>query len=72
MFEARCGNGKLLVSSINLKVDSPEMKSFFQGVADYINSPHFNPENEISIETFESISNGVAPIDTTTETSIYE
>lgn len=72
MFEAKCGNGSLLVSSINLCIVEPEIKSLFQGALDYLNSPDFDPSEEISFETLESISRMTSPVSETNETSIYE
>ena len=72
MFEAKCGNGTLLVSSIDLQADYPEIKSLYQGVLRYMNSPAFSPEGTISEATLRSLVTSDTPAATTTSTSIYE
>lgn len=72
LFETRCGNGSLIVSSINLKIDSPEIKSLFKGIIDYMESSGFNPANEISLETLEAITNNKNTVHKTNATSIYQ
>lgn len=72
LFESRCGNGSLMVSSIDLTVDSPEMKSLLAGILRYMNSDSFAPEDEISPETLGTIISGTDNDTKTTSTSIYE
>lgn len=72
IFEVRCGEGSVMVSSIDLKVDSPEMKSLMQGILDYMNSASFAPEAEISAATLEAIVAGNETKSKTNSTSIYE
>jgi len=49
-FEAKCGNGKLMVCSINMR-DSldqrPVTKQLFSSMLNYMNSESFNPQNTI-------------------------
>lgn len=71
MFETKCGKGTLVVSSINLSADSPEIKSLYKGVLEYMNSSAFKPANEINSKSLENIVSGTE-IKTTKSTSIYE
>jgi len=61
-----------MVSSIDLTVDSPEMKSLLAGILRYMNSDSFAPEDEISPETLGTIISGTDNDTKTTSTSIYE
>ena len=72
MFEARCGNGTLFVSSIDLTADRPEIRSLLSGILDYMDSPAFSPRNEISLAALKSLTAIDSPVETTKETSIYE
>jgi len=72
MFEARCGNGTLVVSSINLNADFPEIRSMRNGVISYMNSPAFAPAARITQETLESLTTTSGAQNATTATSIYE
>lgn len=72
LFEAKCGRGTVVVSSINLNVESPEMKSMLKGILDYMNSTEFTPEKEISVASLESITAAHPKIGKTSATSIYE
>lgn len=71
MFEAKCGKGTLIVSSINLEADYPEIKSLYLGVLQYMNSPAFAPAAVISPDTLRDLLTGNAA-EATTATSIYE
>lgn len=72
IFEAKCGNGKIYVSSINLNADGPEMKSLLNGILQYLNSEEFNPQNEVTYQQIESITDSNTKIENTNETSIYQ
>ena len=50
LFECRCGNGKLLVSSLGLHhlLKYPEARALQQAVYDYLGSRHFAPTQELS------------------------
>ena len=72
LFEARCGNGSLMVSSIDLTMDSPEIRSLLSGILEYMNSGSFAPADEISTETLGSIISDADNNTKTTSTSIYE
>lgn len=72
IFEARLGKGSVVVSSIALGKESPEMKSLLQGLLDYMNSDTFAPEAEIDAATLHSV---ITYSDNKTKTnskSIYE
>ncbi len=47
LFEAKCGKGSLMVSSIDLQKDSPEIKALYRGVLNYMNSSEFQPKIEL-------------------------
>lgn len=51
LFEAKYGKGKLIVSSIDLTKDLPEINALNTGIQSYMNSKAFNPKNEINDET---------------------
>lgn len=72
MFEAKCGNGKLFVSSINLNLGSPEVKSLKHGILQYLESDDFNPGNEVTISQIENITSSDKNIENTGATSIYQ
>lgn len=55
LFEASVVGGRLMVSSIDLTIGSPEIRSFLQGILDYMNSDSFNPHGRVSAETLERI-----------------
>ncbi len=48
LFEAKCGKGSIMVSSIDLQRDSPEIKVLYRGVLNYMNSSEFQPKIELS------------------------
>ena len=72
LFEARCGNGRLMVSSIDLNVDSPEVRSLRNGIIGYMSSDKFNPKDEIAPEILGTIITDSENNTKTTSTSIYE
>lgn len=72
IFEAKCGNGKIYVSSINLNAAGPEMKSLLNGILHYIDSEEFNPQNEVTFQQIESLTDSNTKIENTNETSIYQ
>lgn len=72
IFETKCGNGRIFVSSINLNADGPEMRSLRNGILRYLNSEEFNPANEVTFETIESITGSDTINETTNATSIYQ
>lgn len=72
IFEAKCGNGNILVSSINLNADGPEMKSLLNGILQYLQSKEFNPRNEVTFDKIESLTGSNIKIEKTNETSIYQ
>lgn len=72
MFETKCGKGSLIVSSINLLAEYPEIRSLYQSVLNYMNSTKFSPETCISETTFQTLISPEVPAGTTTSTSIYE
>jgi hypothetical protein len=57
-FEAKCGNGKLLVCSINMK-DSldhrPVTKQLLSSMLNYMNSDSFSPKTEIELQQINNI-----------------
>jgi hypothetical protein len=57
-FEAKAGNGKLLVCSINIK-DSldqrPVTKQFLSSVLKYMNSQSFNPQIGVNIDKIKEL-----------------
>lgn len=72
LFEARCGKGTVMVSSMALKNESPEMKSLLQGILDYMNSESFAPSAEIEASVLEAVAAGNDKKTKTNSTSIYE
>jgi len=58
VFEAKVGNGKLMVSSANLSADLKDMPSanqLYYSLQKYMNSAQFNPKNEVDFVTIEDI-----------------
>jgi hypothetical protein len=58
VFEARVGEGKLIVCSIDLKTnidERPSTKQLKASMLDYMNSNSFNPKVEISIDKIKSL-----------------
>jgi hypothetical protein len=53
LYEARVGNGKLMVSSLGLEegISHPEVRAFRESILDYMESDAFNPAIEIDIES---------------------
>jgi hypothetical protein len=53
LFEAKVGNGKLMVCSVDLQNDlsrRPATAQFRQSILEYMSSPRFNPEKEVNID----------------------
>ncbi len=58
LFEARVGQGRLLVCSINLKDNldkRPAAKQFLESLYSYIGSPQFAPQQELSIAALDKL-----------------
>lgn len=75
IFEACCGNGKLLFSSIdvlNPEIDAPEMAAMRNSLLDYLAGPCFNPSGVLAPEQLKSLASSTAKAESTTATSIYE
>lgn len=48
LFEARVGNGKLVVTTLNIsKENGPASAQLRQSIVNYMNSPEFNPKDEL-------------------------
>lgn len=47
LFEANCSNGKLLVSSIDLTQNEPEIQQLYTSLLNYMASESFNPATDI-------------------------
>lgn len=72
VFEAKCGNGKIFVSSIDLNADGPEMKSLRHGILRYIDSEDFNPQAEVRFTDIERLTDSDNVNQKTNATSIYQ
>lgn len=75
MFEARCGKGKLIVSSMDVLSDSegkPEVKQMLYSLISYMNSSEFNPSGVMSIKDLDALWDGKQVGKSTSATSIYE
>lgn len=75
IFEAKCGKGKLLFSSIDLlnpAIDSPDVKALRNSIVDYMNSEAFNPERSLPESKIIDLITSVGKQEETTATSIYE
>ncbi|RZL46493.1 MAG: beta-glucuronidase [Pedobacter sp.] len=58
VFEAKVGNGKLVVSSANLSADLkdlPSAKQLYYSLQKYMNSTNFNPKNEVDFAVIEDV-----------------
>ncbi len=57
LYEAKVGNGKIMVSSMNLenlKYEYPEAMALRNAIISYMNSDDFNPETELTAEQINS------------------
>lgn len=75
VFEARCGQGKLVVSSMDVLSDSegkPEVKQMLYSLLCYMTSSDFNPTGSMSLEELSSLWEGKEVGIATSATSIYE
>lgn len=75
IFEAKCGNGRLLFSAIDLlnpDLDTPDIKAFRASLIDYVNSPSFNPAGTITEESLTNLTIPVKKSVADTAISIYE
>lgn len=75
-FEAQCGGGRLLMTSIDLlspEADSPESRQLLRSLLAYMNSDAFSPSAEVSeADILNFINLEAADSQTTTATSIYD
>ena len=57
LFECRCGNGKLLFSTMNLQnlQQYPEARALLDAIYRYLSSEEFAPEQEMEMETLETL-----------------
>jgi len=57
LFECRCGNGKLLFSTMNLQnlQQYPEARALLDAIYRYLESPEFDPRGEMAVETLEEL-----------------
>lgn len=58
IFEATCGNGKLLFSAVDIlnpDIDSPDMKALRASVINYVNSPTFNPGGSVTADELDRL-----------------
>lgn len=57
LFECRCGNGKLLFSTLNLQnlQEYPEARALLHSIYRYLVSPEFVPEQEIEMEVVQGL-----------------
>lgn len=56
LFEARVGNGKLMVSTLNLDENNgPASAQLRHSIIKYMNSPAFNPKNELKPEVIQEL-----------------
>ena len=53
LFECRCGNGRLMVSSLGLHQlkQAPNVRALQKAIYDYMASDLFLPEEELTLET---------------------
>ena len=75
VFEAKCGNGRLLFSAfdiLNPDNDNPAMNQLKVSLLNYVNGDSFDPKNEISLKDLESLYRPTGEDHTTSPTSIYE
>lgn len=75
VFEARCGQGKLVVSSMDVLSGSegkPEVKQMLYSLLCYMTSSDFNPTGSVSLEELSSLWEGKEVGIATSATSIYE
>ena len=75
MFEAKCGKGKLIVSSMDVLSDNegkPEVKQMLYSLLCYIKSQEFNPSGVVSFTDLVSLWDGKQVGKSTSATSIYE
>lgn len=75
IFEARCGEGKLLFSSIdvlNPEIDAPERVAMKNSLLNYLAGSRFNPSGELPVERLKSLVSSTKKVESTTATSIYE
>ncbi|MDE5607523.1 MAG: hypothetical protein K2I64_01165 [Muribaculaceae bacterium] len=75
LFEARCGQGKLLFSAIDLfspEAQGPEWSAFIASLADYINSPAFSPSGRVDPDDLLRLLSPSSPSQPTSPTSIYD
>ena len=58
IFEAKCGKGKLVFSSMDLLGEqdarNPEVRQLLSSVLSYMNSPAFNPEGQLEADDLQS------------------
>lgn len=74
LFEARCGNGSLIFSAVdilNQDIDSPELKALCSSILDYMNSPAFSPAGRMDEKDLRSLMTG-GKSEHTSATSIYQ
>jgi len=57
VYEAKMGNGKIMVSSADLSgfVDKPASKALYYSLEKYMNSDQFDPKNTLSLELIEDV-----------------
>lgn len=57
LFECRCGNGKLLFSTLNLQnlQQYPEARALLHSIYRYLDSAEFEPKQEISVEVIQEL-----------------
>lgn len=55
LFEARVGNGRLLVSGFDLTADAPEARQLRNSLVAYAKSPAFRPMAELTVADFEAL-----------------
>ncbi|MES2276554.1 MAG: sugar-binding domain-containing protein [Bacteroidota bacterium] len=55
LFEARVGKGRLIVSSIDLTKDSPEIRSLFSSIVNYMKSSHEQPKDSFDYNILNKI-----------------
>lgn len=75
VFEAKCGNGKLIVSSMDVLSDNggkPEVRQMLYSLLSYMSSPDFNPSGVVSVSELGSLWDGEKTGKSTSATSIYE
>lgn len=75
VFEARCGNGRLLFSAfdiLNPDNDDPAMNQLKISLLNYLNGNSFDPKTEITPKDLESLHKSSREDCTTSPTSIYE